>query len=402
MVPLKGETLRVLVLNADYPNFLEWFYLRQLHLQTASYAEQMMARHASLFGLADFYSKNISALGHVSADVYVNNWWMQAAWAREHGIALETGPARASLVRSAIPHWMERAVAPLKPVLRPLARKVGLSPRLDAQSEQILLAQVEEFRPDLVLNQDVFYVNSSLASRIKQIGHPLLVGQVGVAPSPGENWSAYDLIVSQLRSIVNFFLDRQVRAELIHLAFEPSILERLPASGMPTHDVTFVGSLSANHLARTALLEAVADRYDLKLYGAGLHALPSSSPLHRCYQGEVWGVEMYQALRASRVTLNSHIDMARREAGNMRLFEATGVGTLLLTDDKDNLQELFQPNREVVVWKSVEDCLLQIQGVLDDDDRRQAIARSGQARTLAEHTYRHRVQRLLRSTSTLR
>ena len=43
-------------------------------------------------------------------------------------------------------------------MLRPLARKVGLSPTLDAQAETILLAQIEEFRPDLVLNQDTFHV----------------------------------------------------------------------------------------------------------------------------------------------------------------------------------------------------------------------------------------------------
>jgi spore maturation protein CgeB len=50
---------------------------------------------------------------------------------------------------------------------------------------------------------------------------------------------------------------------------------------------------------------------------------------------------MYQALRRSLITLG-------REAGNARLFEATGVGTFLLTDFKDNLQTSFEPSREVV------------------------------------------------------
>ena len=85
--------------------------------------------------------------------------------------------------------------------------------------------------------------------------------------------------------------------------------------------------------------------------------LPAASPLHRCFQGEVWGADMYQALRRSKITLNSHIDMAGREAGNMRLFEATGVGAFLLTDFKDNLHTLFAPDREVAVWRSIDDCL---------------------------------------------
>ena len=105
------------------------------------------------------------------------------------------------------------------------------------------------------------------------------------------------------------------------------------------------------------MLEAVAERYDLKLWGNLPQALPASSPLHRCFQGEVWGADMYQVLRRSRITLNSHIDLAGREAGNMRLFEATGVGAFLLTDFKDNLDTLFAPDREVAVWRSIDDCL---------------------------------------------
>src|SRR5205814_3328492 len=68
------------------------------------------------------------------------------------------------------------------------------------------------------------------------------------------------------------------------------------------------------------------------LWGSRPNTLRASSPLHRCYQGEVWGVDMYQVLQRSRITLNSHIDMAGNEAGNVRLFESTGVGTFLLTE----------------------------------------------------------------------
>jgi spore maturation protein CgeB len=134
-----------------------------------------------------------------------------------------------------------------------------------------------------------------------------------------------------------------------HLAFEPAILDVLPTAPAADVDVSFVGSISVDHRQRIALLEAVAKRHDLKLWGNRPQALAASSPLHRCFQGEVWGADMYQVLRRSRITLNSHIDLAGREAGNMRLFEATGVGAFLLTDFKDNLDTLFAPDREVAV-----------------------------------------------------
>jgi spore maturation protein CgeB len=394
--------MRILVLNADYPRFLAWLYRRQPGLDNASYAAQMAARNASLFGVADFYSRNFAASGHPAAEIHVNNPWLQSAWAREHGISVETPDPPGAAAPRRLPAWLQRAVTPFKPLLRPLARKIGLSPRLDAQAENILFAQIEDFRPDLVINQDTFHVDTGLIRRIRGIGRPILIGQVGIEPSRGEDWSVYDLMMSQLSTTVNFFRKLGVRAELNHLAFEPAILDALPAAPAADYDVSFVGTVSADHRQRIALLEAVAERYDLKLFGSPPQALPATSPLHRCFQGEVWGADMYQVLRRSRVTLNSHIDLAGREAGNMRLFEATGVGAFLLTDFKDNLHTLFEPDREVAVWRSTGDCLAAIDRALADNSRRADIAHAGQARTMAQHTYRHRTQEILGFAGQLR
>jgi hypothetical protein len=186
-----------------------------------------------------------------------------------------------------------------------------------------------------------------------------------------------------------------IRAELNHLAFEPAVLDALPDAPVADIDVSFVGTVSVDHQQRIALLEAVAGRYDLKLWGNRPQALPASSPLHRCFQGEVWGADMYQVLRRSRITLNSHIDMAGREAGNMRLFEATGVGAFLLTDFKDNLDRLFAPDREVAVWRSIDDCLTVIGRMIGNDNGRAVVARAGHARTMTQHTYRHRAAEIL-------
>jgi spore maturation protein CgeB len=231
--------------------------------------------------------------------------------------------------------------------------------------------------------------------RIKAMGNPILIGQIGIAPSRGVDWSVYDLMMSQLSATVDFFRRLGVRAEVNHLAFEPGILDVLPPAPATDIDVSFVGTVSPDHQQRIALLEAVAERYDLKLFGNPSQTLPASSPLHRCFQGEVWGAEMYQALRRSKITLNSHIDMAGREAGNMRLFEATGVGAYLLTDFKDNLHTLFAPDREVAVWRSVDDCLGVIDRALGNAESRAVIAAAGQARTMAQHTYRHRAAEIL-------
>jgi spore maturation protein CgeB len=338
--------MRILVLNADYPRFLAWFYRRQAGLENAAYATQMASRNASLFGVADFYSRNFAALGHESAEIHINNPWLQAAWAREHGIATEVPEPPGAAGRKMPPAWLQRVVTPFKPMLRPLARKVGLSPRLDTSAENILLAQIEEFRPDLVLNQDIFHVDTRLARRIKAIGNPVMVGQVGLLPPRGEDWSVYALLISQLPSVVRSFRALGVRSEVSHLAFEPAILDVLPEAPAPDIDVSFVGTVSADHQQRIALLLAVAERYNLKLWGNLPQGLPATSTLHR-------------------------------------------------SDFKDNLDTLFAPDREVAVWRSTDDCLAAIGRALGDDNGRAAVARAGQARTITQHTYRHRAAEIL-------
>ena len=106
-------------------------------------------------------------------------------------------------------------------------------------------------------------------------------------------------------------------------------------------------------------------------------------------------MDMYRALARSRVTLNRHINVAENNANNMRLYEATGVGSMLITDMKDNLGELFEIGKEIVAYSSKEEAVEQINYYLSHPAEAETISRAGQARTLAEHTYRHRMEELM-------
>ena len=154
---------------------------------------------------------------------------MRAAWAREHGLAVPRRRRRARRPRATpFPAGCSARSPRSKPILRPLARKVGLSPRLDAEAEKVLLAQIEDFKPDLVLNQDLFHVDTRLARRIKQIGRPILIGQTGISPLAWRGLVGLRPHDLPDGSIVEFFRRHGARAEVVHLAFEPSILEALP------------------------------------------------------------------------------------------------------------------------------------------------------------------------------
>jgi len=100
----------------------------------------------------------------------------------------------------------------------------------------------------------------------------------------------------------------------------------------------------------------------------------------------VFGMEMYWELARSVLTLNVHFDGANANAGNMRLFEATGAGACLVTDRASNLDTMFETGREVLVYGSKHELLQVIRDALSNRKRTEKIARAGQLRTLRDHT----------------
>jgi spore maturation protein CgeB len=73
-----------------------------------------------------------------------------------------------------------------------------------------------------------------------------------------------------------------------------------------------------------------------------------------------------------------------------RNFEVPGCGGFLLTGWADNLQDYYQPDREIVSFDNTDDLVAKIQYYLEHEDERAAIAQAGYERTLRQHTYAHR------------
>ena len=113
----------------------------------------------------------------------------------------------------------------------------------------------------------------------------------------------------------------------------------------------------------------------------------------RCF-GPVAGMDMYNLLHLSRLTFNKHTDQAWGFLGNMRMFEATGVGSCLLTDTGQNMSDLFEPDKEVVTYSSIDEAVEKVNYLLDHPDKAEQIAKAGQARTLKDHTIMNRCHQI--------
>lgn len=367
--------MKFLLLNTDYPAFLRWLYAQHPRLEKTHYKEQMQARVESLFGVADFYSSNLRKLGHEAWDIHANNEVMQRAWGKEHGLKLSPDSGWRFRLRRGIVPWVKRV-------------------RGGKWFYEILAAQIEHYKPDVLLNHDLGAIGTRFLREIRPSVR-VIVGQHAATPLPeGLDWGVYDMIVSSFPPTVEWFRARHVSAELNRLGFELSLLDSL---GKAEKDipVSFVGSFSGRvHRPRTELLEFLSESVPLRVWGPSQTDGWGDSPLAGAYQGLAWGRDMYRVLQRSKLTINHHGDVPAY-ANNCRLYEATGVGTCLVTDWKENLHEIFEPGKQVVAYRTPEECAELIQHYLEHEDEREAIARSGQQRTLREHTYYQRMEELV-------
>ena len=121
-------------------------------------------------------------------------------------------------------------------------------------------------------------------------------------------------------------------------------------------------------------------------------------PLGHLFPGNchppLFGLDMYGLLSSSRISLNVHGDVKRGTVDNIRMFDATGVGSCLLTDTGSNMHELFEPDSEVVTYESIEECVEKAAYLLEHESECREIAARGQARTLKDHTIRQRVEQI--------
>jgi len=123
-----------------------------------------------------------------------------------------------------------------------------------------------------------------------------------------------------------------------------------------------------------------------------------SKPLQTLFPNQckqpIYGLEMYSVLKKSKIVFNMHTDLAYGNVANMRMFEATGVGSCLLTDNGNNLSDLFEEDQEIVTYSSFDECVEKVQYLLEHEKEREAIAMKGQKRTLKDHTTQNRCEQI--------
>lgn len=366
--------MKIVIVDTYYAAFLTRFYAQQNGLASAVYNTQLQTLLKACFGTADFYSRHLNDLSCEAQDIIVNCVPLQQAWAKANNLPL-------SQLALKVPHRLFRV-----PLLgKFLADLPGLM--------DVAVAQIKAAKPDVLYCQDLSFFPAEVLRELKQHVR-LIVGQIACPLPPESFLKGYDLILTSFPHFVLRLRALGIESEYFRIGFDERVLALL---GEVDKDIgfSFVGGISRHHGGAIPLLEYLTEQTEMRVFGYGADSLPSASPIRQRHGGEVWGMDMYRTLARSRITLNRHINVAENNANNMRLYEATGVGAMLLTDRKDNLHELFEIGKEVVAYSSKEEAAELVRHYLDHPQEAEKVAKAGQARTLREHTYAQRMQELV-------
>lgn len=346
------------------------------------------------------------------------------------------------------------AIVNIEPVLRLWAGRAWRTAPLRQHAQRFALSVVQQVRPEILwLNDFTLFDKSWIeAAREASPKRMLVYSWCAVEPRALAELSGPDCILTSSLHLARRFRTSGLRVAVVPFAFDPRVLSRLSSIGRAKEGLSFVGTvrrIDGFHATRARIIEAVADALPISVYSsskaanafrrtasraasglcsagraigfelreqhrgplldkvlrlAGEHQFADNHPVWRSVRPPVFGVEMFQVIADSLVTLNVHAECAGEMTGNIRLFEATGVGTCLLTDARDNITEFFEPNTEIVTFSSPAECVERAKWLLDNPRDALRIGKVGQAKTLSDHTYDHRAEifdSLFRSDSAL-
>lgn len=369
------RSLRILKLcNLFHTELIRDFYRRRPEQKDLSYEEQKQY-------LVDYcpvhlngFSLYMRELGHECEEVVFDSMTLQQTWAKENDCPYGSNS------------WC-----------------------LD-----IVMEQIRAYAPDVLYLQDVNGLPMWLRRRIKDLVPSIKVVAVFKGyPGIPQELIDVDVLFAGSPMIGDDYRAVGVNAIDLYHSFDPRVLAMLQKykDTLPHEDyeLSFLGYSGFGgggimHYNRYKMLCELAERTNIQVWVTetpGLRAPdldPEDLPLLERYPERTslscFGLEMYNILSHSRMVFNIHTLATLDVACNMRMFEATGTGACLITDSKRNLSELFEPDREVVVYNSLEECIEKINYLSENEKERSAIAKAGQERTLKDHALPQRCERI--------
>lgn len=369
---------KLLEISTQYDLYLRKFYSTH-NIDNLSYNELFSMLVEDSFAESDFIHRYLSKLGIESKVVFCNNRNLQDKWTPNNK---------------------------------------------DLSYFDILLMQIKEFSPDVILISNMHYFTKEETTIIKDClskgGKLVAYHFTPICDKFKQNVSLYDQIYTGSIHFVNMMRDYGVPAYLLRHAFEPSILDKVLAVEKE-NKVCFPGSIFLGenmHNNRLDMLNSLIEsNIPFDFYGDIHGNIQSDDSIMEMEKPEsvkekqqryiniikkieknkklgLFGIGYYNILNRYNICINMHAPVVVKATGNIRMYEATGMGTCLLTDYRSENSDLFDINSEIVVYESLQDMAEKAKWLLDNPAKAKEIALAGQKKTLTKYTYKNKAEQL--------
>ena len=302
--------------------------------------------------------------------------------------------------RGSVTHWAEDAVAGFAAAGHDVRfggfRSPGLYrflegalfPRWADVPLAVRLARaISRFAPDLILVLTAYFIPPPVLGYIARLPHrPPLFGWVGdrFSAESAATAALFDAVAYTDTGLLSLHKEIGFASPAIYLPHAANPRLTAGQSDARQQQMVFVANPTAYRLA------FVRDvRTPLQLYGQGWRQLRGTN--HRIHPRRIGVDELATVYRTHLAVLNVRNEHNVVAGLNQRHFDPYLAATPVVADDQGDLPLCFEPGREMLVYRDVDelnDLYIRLQR---QPEFAAAIGNAGRRRVLAEHTYGHRL-----------
>lgn len=249
-----------------------------------------------------------------------------------------------------------------------------------------LLMQIVYYKPDVIYLHEIWFYPEEFFQKIRFLLKDITIMGWDCAPGTYGQFKKLkytDVIFTCSQEKKVFFKDKGINSICVGHFFDFEFLEKSDEI-LKEYDVVFAGTINRRTTEKRLnfLKELISRGLNLTIF-----ANTEDLFLKDYCLPPVYGNDFLKILKKAKIVLNQHVQENIKYSGNIRMYETTGVGTLLLTDYKEDLFEKYKENDEIVVYKTIDEIIEKTQYYLENENLREKIAKNGQSRTLKSYSY---------------
>jgi hypothetical protein len=347
--------LKIIQLESFYTHFLNQIYENDNQLHNLPFHTQINYLLNTGFSAGQNFVPFLNPQQWEAHYIVLNNTWAQVKWATDNGM-------------------------------------------LDVKSlSEILLHQINHIEPDVLFISDVPGFDFSLISQFKR--RPLIVAWLATVVNHQLPWHEIDVILSGISDVRNTILHLGAKSAEKFMSAAPYhfICNK---NQTKSNNIAFAGSFfSGIHNDRARQMDRLSHYITdgwIDVYTANQFELSPGSRIQ--FFQPVYGNDLVNTYANYSMVLDArgNFDLSKEkvlaETANMRIFEATRAGSLLITENSPNLCEYFEINQEIVTYNDFDELKdkLAYYNRSENGAERESIAHKGRNRTINDHSIESR------------